>query len=152
MQDGLAGGLDKALTIARTEQLRVYRAASQEQYRASGVVTGYRRLSAHDDRVCAGCLAADGEELSSDVDFEAHPNCRCTLVPICAGVEPPQWTAGGDWFEEQDEETQRNILGPGRYELWQNGGVSDFRQFATRVQNETWGGAVVPTPVGALGG
>lgn len=150
MQDGLAGGLDKALTIARTEQLRVYRSASQDQYRGSGVVTGYRRLSAHDDRVCAGCLAEDGQECELDLDFEAHPNCRCTTVPVVEGVEPPEWTAGGDWFEEQDEETQRNILGPGRYELWENGQVSDFRDFATHTQNETWGGAVVPTPLNQL--
>lgn len=152
MADGLAEGLDKALTIARTEQLRVYRVSSQDQYRASGVVTGYRRLSAHDDRVCAGCLAEDGQECELDLDFEAHPNCRCTTVPIVEGVEPPEWTAGGDWFAEQDEETQREILGPGRYELWQNGQVSDFRAFATHLYDETWGGAVVPTPLSALGG
>ena len=152
MADGLAGGLDKALTLARTEQLRVYRVASQDQYKASGVVTGYRRLSAHDDNVCAGCLAEDGQECELDLDFEAHPNCRCTTVPIVEGVDPPQWTAGGDWFAEQDEETQRNILGPGRYELWQNGQVADFRQFATHTQDETWGGAVVPTPLSELGG
>jgi hypothetical protein len=101
---------------------------------------------------CAGCLAEDGTEYDNDVDFEAHPNCRCSLIAVCEGVDPPEWTAGGDWFEEQDEETQRNILGPGRYELWQNGQVSDFRRFATHTQNETWGGAVVPTLLSALGG
>jgi SPP1 gp7 family putative phage head morphogenesis protein len=152
MQDGLAAGYDKALEIARTEQLRVYRTASQDQYRASGVVTGYRRLSAHDDRVCAGCLAADGEECDPDLDFEAHVCCRCVAVPIVEGVDPPEWTAGGDWFEQQDEATQRHILRPGRYELWANGAVSDFRAFATHTRNDTWGGAVVPTPLSALGG
>lgn len=152
MADGLAEGLDKALTIARTETLRVYRSASQSQYRASGVTLGYKRISAHDGDVCCGCLAEDGAEYDNDVDFESHPNCRCSLAPICEGVDPPEWTAGGDWFEEQDEETQRNILGPGRYELWQSGQVADFRQFATHVSNDTWGGAVAPTPLSALGG
>jgi hypothetical protein len=75
---------------------------------------------------------------------------NCTMIPICEGVDPPQWTAGGDWFAEQDEETQRHILGPGRYELWENGQVSDFRDFATHTQNETWGGAVVPTSLSVL--
>ena len=52
MKGDLAGGLQKALTIARSEQMRVYREATRAQYERSGVVSGQRRLSAHDDRVC----------------------------------------------------------------------------------------------------
>jgi len=40
MKDDLAGGLTKALQIARTEQLRVYREAARMQYQESGVGAG----------------------------------------------------------------------------------------------------------------
>jgi SPP1 gp7 family putative phage head morphogenesis protein len=152
MADGLAQGLNKALVIARTEQLRVYRQANVSEYRASGVVSGYKRLSAHDERVCIGCLAADGQEVTLDEDFASHVCCRCTAVPIVEGMGAADWQAGGDWFAAQEESTQRAIMGPGRYDLWKTGQVTDFSQFATRTWSDTWGGAVVPTPLSALGG
>jgi len=61
MADGFAAGLQKALTIARTEMLRAYRMGTQEQYRASEVVVQYKRLAVKDDRTCLGCLMQDGE-------------------------------------------------------------------------------------------
>jgi hypothetical protein len=72
MQDGLAGGLNKALQISRTEMLRAYRTSSQAEYKASGVVERYRRLAARGPRTCAGCLAEDGREYDNNVDFLSH--------------------------------------------------------------------------------
>lgn len=149
MADGMALGLQRALVIARTEQLRVYREASRQQYAASGVVRGYKRLSAHDSRVCVGCLAADGWEYELDEPFASHPQCRCTTVPLVVGVPDVEWKQGAAWFEAQPPTEQQEILGPTRYELWRRGAVA-FRDFATIRHNETWGDAVVPTPVGKL--
>lgn len=44
MANGFGMGLDRAILIARTETIRSYRTATTEQYRASGAVTGFRRL------------------------------------------------------------------------------------------------------------
>jgi hypothetical protein len=45
MADGMGMGLDRALLISRTEAARAYRTGSTEQYRKSGVVSGFMRLA-----------------------------------------------------------------------------------------------------------
>lgn len=147
MANGATGSLDRMMTIARTEQLRAYRSASLDNYRASGVVTSYVRYSARDARVCAGCLAADGTEYALETEFAAHPNCRCTLLPKVQGI-PLTFQRGSEWFETQPERVQKEILGPGRYELYQAG--TPFSAFAALRTNATWGDAIVPATLGEL--
>jgi len=77
MRKGLGIGLDRALTIARTEQLRVYRESQRLTYQASGVVEGYQRISAKSRRTCLGCLLADGQVYPLSVPFEDHVAGRC---------------------------------------------------------------------------
>jgi SPP1 gp7 family putative phage head morphogenesis protein len=150
MRNGLGIGLQTAMNTARTESLRAYRQASLMQYRESGVVGGYKRLSAHDERVCAGCLMMDGTLMETLDEFEEHNQGRCTAVPVIAGMAAPQWQNGRDWFTEQSEEVQASILGSGRFEAWQNG--ASLESMVKRVEDPTWGGAFVPTPVGELSG
>lgn len=138
MVEAMGGGLDRALLIARTETLRAYRAASVEQYRQSGVVSGFKRLAARDE-ACLACLVLDGEIYELESEFDDHPNGRCTVVPIIAGIEEPQWQTGQEWFEAQSEERQREIMGNARFELWQNGVPLD--KFARRVHDDVWGDA-----------
>jgi SPP1 gp7 family putative phage head morphogenesis protein len=76
MKQGLTRGLNEILTIARTEQLRVYREAGRAQYEKSGVVKGFRRLATHDGRVCAACLMAEGEVYPLNEPLRDHPNGR----------------------------------------------------------------------------
>ena len=143
MTDGLGSTLQRQLTIARSEQLRVYRTSSQRQYEASGVVHRWRRICAHDDRVCAGCLAAEGSEYPTSHTFESHPNCRCSMIPMPDGAPAPTWLAAGNWLATQPEETQRAILGAGRFDIWKDGRVP-FDRFAKTTRDATWGGAIVP--------
>lgn len=142
---GLGQSFTRMQTIARTEMLRTYRVTTQTAYENSNVVVGYRRLSARDDRVCPGCLMADGRTYPLGVTFESHVNCRCSLVPILRNVPPVQFQTGQEWFTQQPEATQRRILGPGRYDAWQNGATLDDMVSIRR--NDTWGDAVVPTLV-----
>lgn len=143
-------GLVRALTIARTEELRAYRTASGQTYAANGVST-YKRAATFDDRTCIGCLAADGEEMDSPEIFDAHPNCRCTAIPIVPGAPAPSWTSSESWFGGQDEATQTAIMGPGRLELY-NAGEATWSDLWTKTENDTWGGAIVPTLVRDLPG
>jgi SPP1 gp7 family putative phage head morphogenesis protein len=143
-------GLQRALTIARTEQLRAYRAGSLEQYRNSGVTVRYKRMSARDERVCAGCLFSDGMEFETDHDFDEHPNGRCTMVPVVDGAEDMSvFESGQDWFRGIDPEMQQSILGGSGFDAWKNGtSLDDLFQF---VNDPTWGGKFIPAPVGKIG-
>ena len=149
MRDALAGGLNKALVIARTEQLRVYRQASVDQYRASGVVRGQKRLTAHDDRVCAACIADEGTVYSLEATIPDHPQGRCTSVPIVDGMPEISWLSGEAWFRTQPEGVQRSILGPGKLAAWQDGQF-DFGALATPTYDDTWGGGLRPTSLADL--
>lgn len=143
-------GLQRALTIARTEQLRVYREATMETYRTMGVQR-YEIICALDDRVCAGCLATAGDIVYQMYDFEAHVNCRCSLVPIVdvPGIEMPRMESSRSWFDRQDEMTQLKIMGPGRLAAYRDG-TAAWSDLATHTHDPIWGGARVPTPVSKL--
>jgi len=78
---GLAGNQARALTIARTEMLGAYREAALESYRAnSDVVSGWEWDAEPD--ACDICQEKDGEVAATEDDFETHPNCRCSPVPV----------------------------------------------------------------------
>lgn len=119
MREGLQSGiLQRALLIARTEQLRAYRTAALQTYRASGVVRGYKRLAARNARTCIACLVQDGRFYRLTESFQEHPNGRCTLVPVVDGAPEPAWEYGRQWFERQEAATQQSILGNAAYAAW----------------------------------
>lgn len=145
MADAMSHQLDRALLIARTEQLRVYREANRQQYAQSGLVRGYMRISARDDRVCPACLMSDdGHVYSLDHPFDEHPQGRCSQVPVVKGMPVIRWQTGQAWFLQQPEIVQQRILGPGRFQAWENGDF-ELPELVTRRDNSTWGGALVPT-------
>lgn len=147
---GLGQSFTRMQAIARSESLRVYRLTTLASYEASRVIGSYRRLSARDDRVCAGCLFADGREYQINEGFDSHVNCRCTLIPQLINGPAIQYQTGAEWFVRQPESTQRTILGKGRYEAWQSGRAS-LSDMVTRRWDDTWGGSLVPTLVRDLG-
>lgn len=74
--------LSDALRIARTESLNAYRDAALQNYRAnSDVVLGWQWLA--EAGACPRCAALNGNVYDLSVDFNgAHPNCRCSSLPI----------------------------------------------------------------------
>lgn len=148
MMNGLGMGLQQAMNTARTETLRAYRNASLMQYDKSGLVIGYKRISARDERVCAGCLFTDGQVYEDLSQFDEHNQGRCSTVPLLEGLPETSWESPNDWFEGQSETVQESILGTGRFEAWKNG--ASLNDMAKRVVDPVWGGAFVPTPVGEL--
>lgn len=149
MRGGLGVTFTRAATIARTEVLRSYRMATIDAYRASGAVVGYRRLAAHERRTCVGCLFSDGKEYSLNEPFDQHPACRCTLVPVLANAPLPQWETGQEWFVRQSEDVQREMLGAGRYDLWQRGRIG-LDDLIKRTESRVWGGSLGPRPLKEL--
>lgn len=150
MADAMAGNLDRALKIARTEQLRVFRAAATEQMRASGVVSGWIWRSAMQPRTCLSCLAMDGTLHDLDEELNDHPEGRCFRQPIIEGLEPIQVTSGAEWFATQDEEIQQAMMGDAKYEAWKEGRF-DFGDLARVSTSETWGAEVRVATLEELG-
>jgi SPP1 gp7 family putative phage head morphogenesis protein len=142
MADGTDTSLNRMMTIARTEQIRVYRTSSLERYRESGVVAGFRRLAAKQERTCMACLIEDGRYYSLDEadEFEDHINGRCAMVPITQGHQgdDPGVTSGREWFEGLDDEAQQRIMGAEKWQAWQDGefGLDDM---VKRTRDDTWG-------------
>ncbi len=139
MVDGFAAeGLNNAMTIARSEQLRVYREASRQQYQTSGLVPQYERMCAHQSRTCMACIALDGEIYDTADLMALHPNDRCTMIPIVAGMPRIERETGKEWFEKQPEHVQREMMGPGRYDLYKSGDVG-IKDMVVIGEHPDWG-------------
>lgn len=149
VRQGLSQSLNRMLVIARTEQLRVYRESSRQTYIHSGVVERYKRLATKDRRTCPACLFADGQIYELGETMAEHPAGRCTMVPVVTGFPPVTWQSGQDWFRAQPADTQRSILGPGRFAAWQRGAF-DLDALVTVRTNATWGDSLQPTPLREL--
>ena len=78
----------KAVTIARTETLRAGNDAAKARYEAAGIQQ-VQWIAAFDDRVCPICEDLHDQvfDLGDEPEIPAHPNCRCTLIPIIGEKE-----------------------------------------------------------------
>lgn len=137
----------RSMRIARTEINRAYRIANAEQYQKSGVVEKVLRLC-YPPTACFACLMMDGEECPNGM-CDDHPNGKCTTVAVTVGGHYPEWQKGSEWLLEQDEATQRRIMGDGRYELWQKDGVP-LRDMVEMKYNPVWGGSPSSIPLKEL--
>lgn len=83
-------GLRRARLVARTEVIRAHNEAALNRYadvggRVSGVTLLAEHVTAGDRRVCAECAALAGTTYTLNearAAIPAHPNCRCTWVPV----------------------------------------------------------------------
>jgi SPP1 gp7 family putative phage head morphogenesis protein len=132
VRDALGSSTARALTIARTETLRAYRAAALDTYRAnSDVVKGWVWHATLDGRTCPVCWAMHGTEHTLDATLGSHPNCRCAMVPQTvtwrqlgfAGIRETGWQPqlGSDLFAQASEAVQLAVLGPGKFAAYQAG-------------------------------
>lgn len=149
MRQGLATSFTRMVTIARTEVLRVARQTTLENYRHSKAVRAYRRVASKSQRTCIACLALDGEIYPLATPFEEHVNGRCVPVPVLIRGTPLAYENGKEWFARQPEATQRQMMGPGRWDLWQSGDVT-WNDLVRIHEDETWGNSPQVTPVREL--
>ena len=149
MADGLAAGLNKALVIARTEQLRAYREATFQNYNANqDIVNGWIWHSACDDRTCAACWSMHGTVHTLDERLDDHVCGRCAMIPQTKSWAELGYTgipdtnpfipSGEDVFSKLSEERQRAILGAWRFDLWQSGDL-EFGKIAKFTDDDVWG-------------
>ena len=141
VEDALDVSRYRALTIARTEMLRAYRESALETYRANDdVVEGWTWISALDARCCAVCIAMHGTVHDLSEDLDGHPNCRCTKSPRVKGSSFNP-LLGSDWFDDQSESVQRQILGSNAGYNAYNDGAS-LSNFVGVNNDKDWGSSV----------
>lgn len=84
-------GLNRAMTLARTELSYVRNQATVDRYAAMGVKR-YRVLVERDDKLCSICNGLkDTYDINrADVGVNLppmHPNCRCTIIPVMEDIK-----------------------------------------------------------------
>lgn len=139
IEDALDISRARALTICRTECLRAYRMSNLATFQANDdICEGWVWISSLDARCCASCIAMHGTIHSLDEELQGHPNCRCSRAPKTKdwsdilgrdiGISSPKPLLGSDWFDDQSEAVQRQILGSNAaYEAYNSGAsLSDF--------------------------
>lgn len=144
------GGLIRALVISRTETLDAHRSAARASRMANAdVLQAWQWCATLTGRTCPSCLSMHGSLHPIDEPGPMdHHQGRCVALPVVKpwrdlGIdlpEPEPDLKPGDgvrWLREQPEQTQRDVLGPKRYEAWQQG---DFPpdQWSVRRQNAGW--------------
>lgn len=137
-------GLARAMTISRTESLRAYRETTRRSYDQSGVVEGWKWLSARQVTTCPACWAMDGQHFDTNDEMEAHPNCRCTMVPaVQGGVDIG---SGAEVFDSLSAGAQRQILGPARHAAFMQGRIG-LQDMVVRRRSRDWGTSVQVAPL-----
>lgn len=137
VKSGFGSAYQQALLIAKDQQNRIFREATRQAFIEAGIEQ-YVRVAKHDTATCPACLALDGEIYSVNELIETHPQCRCKMVPIIAGFGIASRRSGQEYFESLSPQTQRRMLGPGKYEAWQQGKFK-FNDLVTVKRNPTWG-------------
>ena len=87
-------------------------------------IKGYIWSAILDTSTCIACGSLDGTKYEniSDVPFyPVHDHCRCRLIPYNEDIEDLIPENYQEWFESQNKETKRQILGKTRSELYEQG-------------------------------
>jgi len=149
------GGLNRAMTIARTETLDAHRAgAAAGQAAHADVLTGWVWLAHLSPRTCPSCIAMNGtlHPLSEPGPLD-HQQGRCARMPktlswesLGISAREPAGVGVTDsrrWFASLDAGQQRSILGDAGWAAWRRG---DFPldQWARRKTNNGWRDSYIP--------
>ena len=80
-------GITRAKTMARTETMYAYNSTATARYEAHGI-TEEEWLTTADELTCDICAPKDGQKYPIGTeDCPAHPNCRCTKLPVIPEVD-----------------------------------------------------------------
>lgn len=159
---GFNGGLNRALTIARTETLDAHRAAAAlGQAQHADVLAGWIWLADLSSRICPACLAQHGTHHKlSEPGPLGHPNCRCSRMPVVKtwaelGLDVPEPASllsdGQAWFDGLDKAAQLQILGPAKHAAYAAGDYP-MASWVQRRSTRGWRDSYQPTPAPQSGG
>jgi SPP1 gp7 family putative phage head morphogenesis protein len=113
-----------AETLARTSTNNLANAACYETAEASGLSKGYRWKVTLDGRTSKICISYAAKNrvypyAPSSPRPPAHFNCRSRIMPVLVGREDLDIPEDGEgWFTGLSKETQDDVLGPRRADLF----------------------------------
>jgi len=159
VENALGISRNRALTIARNEMLRAYRTANLENFRAnSAVVSQWQWNCSKSPRTCVACLAMDGTLHDLDEELDEHCNGRCSPIPVTKSwadildgtgidtsdienIDLSSIQTGAEWFDEQSESVQRQVLGSqAAYDLYASG--TPLSAFVGKSHSADWGSSI----------
>lgn len=158
VEQALGISRNRALILSRNEMLRCYKGAATENYRAnSDIVKQWRWTCAKSGKTCISCLMMDGTLHDISEDLESHVQCRCTPVPQTVGWDEilsglnidtsdlldtrQHIQTGADWFDEQSDDVQRQVLGSAKYDAWKDEQF-DLSDLVGHTHDEDWGHSI----------
>lgn len=138
VSDAMGGNMAKALQITRDQTIAAYRGANHRQFQANADILESWIWSAQlDDRVCASCMAQHGLEFPITEPLASHSGCRCAQVPKVRGSNVG-FQRGTDWFAQQPESRQLQLLGPAKFNAWRDGAIR-LDDLIARGTDPRWG-------------
>jgi hypothetical protein len=137
--DAYGMGLTDSMRMTRTAQLYSYRqSANAVQVANADLLEGVVWCAELDDRVCMSCISLHGTVFPVGTLADDHHNGRCAMLPIVKGQDNPIQQTGEQWFTAQPETSQRDMMGPGKYEAWSEGKFT-FDQLSTTHEDDVFG-------------
>jgi len=147
IRDSLGGGLTDALRMTRTVQLWSYREATRANYlNNSDIIEGWTWFADLGGDPCMACIAEHGTVHGLDETLDDHYNGRCVMIPIVSGWPDVVEQNGEDWFNEQSEDKQRELMGPEFYDAWR-GGAFGLREMVNTQHDDVYGAMKATTPL-----
>lgn len=152
------GGLNRALTIARTEILDAHRsAAAAHHFDHDDVLSGWTWTSKLDRRTCPSCWAMHGSVFPLSAPGPLDHQCgRCVRIPNARSwaalgfpdiAEPPSLIPNArEKFAALPRAQQLQIMGPVRLQALDTGAIS-WRNLAMKRTTSGWRDSYVPVPV-----
>ena len=124
-------------SFANETRNRVYE--ENEKYFGGEDDYKYEYLATLDSRTCLVCCNLSGKLFKSVKDFPQlplHRGCRCVIIPYFNINDDIKASKDGyvdsditfeNWLDNQNEETQKDVLGKTRFSLYKNGEqIKDF--------------------------
>jgi hypothetical protein len=152
----LKTSLHRAVTAVGAAIMSAFRGAVQGTYQAnSDVCIGWIWICEFVNS-CAACIAMHGSEHGLDEELDDHVRGHCSQMPIMASGargydgEGADIQSGSDWFDNQDEATQMDILGSQTaYDLYNSGDIT-LDDFVSVNNDPVWGRSIQVTPLKEL--
>jgi SPP1 gp7 family putative phage head morphogenesis protein len=160
IRDAIGVPLTRSITIARTESMRAYReAAHRSLSENTRTVKGWYWYAKLARNTCPACWAMHGTKHKVDERLPGHPRCRCSMVPFTkswselgfpgiddTAIDPP--TPGKERFERLKDSTKEAILGPTRFQAYQDGTSLDEMMYRRR--SKKWGPSIAVRPLSSM--
>lgn len=156
-KDRFAGGLFRALNIARTETLDAHRAATQASEKTNtAILAEWEWHASLTGRTCPSCWAMHGTRHPLDEDGpNDHPSGRCSRVTVTKTWaelgfdidEPPSLTQDAEAeYNNLTPESQVAIMGKARAEMLASGEIS-WADLSRKQENPGWRPSYNATPI-----